>query len=70
MSPLVTQIGKDIITMAIKTIIFDAFGTLFKVANGGSAKSIMKNITQCGGVVGDLTGFKEVIRIMDGKHLC
>ena len=34
--------------MMMKAIIFDAFGTLFKVTNGGSAKTIMKNITACG----------------------
>ena len=32
----------------MKAIIFDAFGTLFKVTNGGSAKTIMRNITDCG----------------------
>lgn len=32
----------------MKAIIFDAFGTLFKVTNGGSARTIMKNITACG----------------------
>ena len=32
----------------MRAIIFDAFGTLFKVASGGSAKTIMKNITECG----------------------
>lgn len=32
----------------MKAIIFDAFGTLFRVTNGGSAKTIMKNITDCG----------------------
>ena len=32
----------------MKAIIFDAFGTLFKVTNGGSARTIMKNITSCG----------------------
>ena len=53
--------------MAIKTIIFDAFGTLFKVANGGSAKSIMKNITQCGGVV-DEKSFHEEWRSFYKKH--
>jgi len=31
--------------MMMKAIIFDAFGTLFKVTNGGSAKTIMRNIT-------------------------
>ena len=35
----------------MKVIIFDAFGTLFKVTSGGSAKRIMKNITDCGIVV-------------------
>lgn len=29
----------------MKAIIFDAFGTLFKVTNGGPAKTIMRNIT-------------------------
>lgn len=32
----------------MKTIIFDAFGTLFQVTNGGSAKTIMKHIAACG----------------------
>lgn len=32
----------------IKAIIFDAFGTLFQVTNGGSARTIMKNITSNG----------------------
>lgn len=32
----------------IKAIIFDAFGTLFQVTNGGSAKTIMSNITSNG----------------------
>ena len=32
----------------MKAIIFDAFGTLFKVTSGGSAKAIIKNITDCG----------------------
>lgn len=32
----------------MKAIIFDAFGTLFKVTGGGSARTIMKNITDCG----------------------
>ena len=35
----------------IKAIIFDAFGTLFKVTSGGSARTIMKNIADCGTVV-------------------
>ena len=35
----------------MRAIIFDAFGTLFKVTSGGSAKTIMKNIIDCGMVV-------------------
>ena len=35
----------------IKAIIFDAFGTLFKVTSGGSARTIMKNIADCGTAV-------------------
>ncbi len=35
----------------IKTIIFDAFGTLFNVQNGASAKKIMKHITDCNIVI-------------------
>ena len=31
----------------MKAVIFDAFGTLFKVTSGGSAKAIIKNITDC-----------------------
>ena len=37
--------------MMMKAIIFDAFGTLFRVTDGGSAKTIVKNITDCGIVV-------------------
>ena len=32
----------------ISTIIFDAFGTLFEVAKGGSAKYVIEQITSCG----------------------
>ena len=32
----------------MRAIIFDAFGTLFRVTSGGSAKTIMKNIADCG----------------------
>lgn len=32
----------------ISTIIFDAFGTLFEVAKGGSAKYVIEKITSCG----------------------
>ena len=42
----------------MKAIIFDAFGTLFKVTSGGSAKTIIKNITACGITV-DETAFLE-----------
>ena len=31
----------------MKAVIFDAFGTLFKVTSGGSAQAIIKNITDC-----------------------
>lgn len=42
----------------MKTLIFDAFGTLFEVSTGGSAKTIMKHITDCGGIV-DEKAFHE-----------
>lgn len=42
----------------MKAIIFDAFGTLFKVTNGGSARAIMKNITASGAVI-DEKAFHE-----------
>lgn len=51
----------------MRTIIFDAFGTLFKVTNGGSAKTIMNNITECGGVV-DEKSFIEEWRLFYKKH--
>lgn len=35
----------------MNTIIFDAFGTLFKVTNGDSARTIMNYVTENGGVV-------------------
>ena len=54
--------------MAIRAIIFDAFGTLFKVTNGGSAKTIMKNISECGGVV-DEKSFLEEWRTFYKKHI-
>ena len=31
----------------MKAIIFDAFGTLFRVTSGGSANNIIKNISTC-----------------------
>ena len=37
----------------MKTIIFDAFGTLFKVTSGGSAKTIIKHIEDATGVTVD-----------------
>lgn len=43
----------------MRAIIFDAFGTLFRVTNGGSAKTIMKNITDCGMAVNEETFLKE-----------
>lgn len=42
----------------IKAITFDAFGTLFQVTSGGSARTIMKNIADCGTVV-DGKAFQE-----------
>ena len=35
----------------MKAIAFDAFGTLIKVTNGGSARTILNNITAGGGSV-------------------
>jgi len=43
----------------MKAIIFDAFGTLFKVTSGASARTIMKNITNCGGVVDEKEFLQE-----------
>ena len=43
----------------MKAIIFDAFGTLFRVTSGGSAKVIMKNITDCGIVVDEKPFLEE-----------
>lgn len=43
----------------MKAIIFDAFGTLFRVTNGGSAKTIMKNITDCGRAVDEKAFLEE-----------
>lgn len=43
---------------SIKAIIFDAFGTLFKVTNGGSARFIMDNITE-NGVIVDKNSFLD-----------
>ena len=43
----------------MKAIIFDAFGTLFRVTSGGSAKTIIKNITDCGIVVDEKAFLEE-----------
>ena len=42
----------------MKAIIFDAFGTLFKVAGGGSAQTVMNHIAACGVAV-DERAFRE-----------
>ena len=51
----------------MKAIIFDAFGTLFKVTSGGSARTIMKNITDCGVLV-DEKAFLEEWKSYYKKH--
>lgn len=51
----------------MRAIIFDAFGTLFKVTSGGSAKTIMKNITDCG-IVLDEKAFLEEWKSYYKKH--
>ena len=51
----------------MRAIIFDAFGTLFKVTSGGSAKIIMKNITDCG-IVLDEKAFLEEWKSYYKKH--
>jgi len=43
----------------MKAIVFDAFGTLFRVISGGSAKVIIKNIADCGIVVDEKAFLKE-----------
>lgn len=43
----------------MKAIIFDAFGTLFKVTNGGSARTILKNITAYGVSVDEKAFLRE-----------
>ena len=45
--------------MIMRAIIFDAFGTLFRVTSGGSAKAIMKNIMDCGMVVDEKAFLEE-----------
>ena len=43
----------------MRAIIFDAFGTLFKVTSGGSAKTIIKHITDCGIAVDEKAFLEE-----------
>lgn len=43
----------------MKAIVFDAFGTLFKVTIGGSARTIMNNITDDGAVIDEKEFFDE-----------
>ena len=43
----------------MKAIIFDAFGTLFRVTSGGSANAIIKNIADCGITVDEKTFLEE-----------
>lgn len=51
----------------MKAIIFDAFGTLFKVTSGGSARTIMQYITENGGVV-DEKAFLDEWKVFYKKH--
>lgn len=51
----------------VKTILFDAFGTLFQTTDGGSARSILHMITNCGGVV-DEKAFMEEWKRYYKKH--
>lgn len=43
----------------MKAIIFDAFGTLFRVTSGGSANTIIKNITDYGVIVNEKNFHEE-----------
>ena len=43
----------------MKAIIFDAFGTLFKVTNGGSARTIRKYIIAAGNTVEEAAFLEE-----------
>lgn len=52
----------------IKTIIFDAFGTLFKVTTGGSAKTIIKYIEDATGVTVDEKEFLREWKDYYKKH--
>lgn len=51
----------------MKAIIFDAFGTLFKVTNGGSARTIRKHIIAAGVTV-DEAAFTEEWKAYYKKH--
>ncbi len=51
----------------MKAIIFDAFGTLFKVTNGGSARTIMQYITENGCTV-DEKAFLDEWKAFYKKH--
>lgn len=57
----------------IRAIIFDAFGTLFKVTNGGSARWIMQNIIAAGGNVDEesfMNEWKSYYRKHTGDEKC
>ena len=51
----------------MKAIIFDAFGTLFKVTSGGSARTIMQHITEKVGAV-DEKAFLDEWKAFYKKH--
>ena len=51
----------------MKAIIFDAFGTLFKVTSGGSARTIMQHITE-NGIVVDEKAFLDEWKAFYKKH--
>ncbi len=53
--------------MFVKAIIFDAFGTLFKVTNGGSARTIKSHIIAAGVTV-DEAAFLEEWKAYYKKH--
>lgn len=53
--------------MKIKAVIFDAFGTLFKVTDGGSARTIRNHIITAGVPV-DETAFREEWKAYYKKH--
>lgn len=60
----ITRDGKN---QMMKAIIFDAFGTLFKVTSGGSARTIMRNM-EAGEAVVDEKAFLEEWRAYYKKH--